>query len=315
MTTCSEFGSASERAAAEAFQLDSTPLLSRSSVALSDQQRDDPEHAATLWSGGRVLPVDQRGRAPLESSGRLAWHRPDEFSDHGGHAVLLGTHDGVAHWGVRVRPRDSGSDWQGLRAVGEWLGDVEAALLTTAVGLLAWHDRARYCALCGAGTERIRSGWARRCTGCGHEEYPRTDPSMICLVHDGADHVLLARQVVWPAERFSVLAGFVEMGESLEGCVSREVHEEVGVPVSDIRYLGSQPWPFPRSLMMGFSAVADPREPLRPAPGEIAEAHWVSREHVRAALGHEEPVDGLWLPPGISIAHRMLRGWADAGPL
>ncbi|WP_244515609.1 NAD(+) diphosphatase [Actinopolyspora xinjiangensis] len=295
----------------EGFQLDRTPLLSRSPVQLSDEQRDDPEHAAALWCDGLVLPVDEHGRVPMEPSGRLVWHRPEDFGADGRHAVLLGSYDGVAYWGVRVRSRGSGADWLGLRGVGEWLGDVEAGLFTTAVGLLAWHDRARYCALCGAGTERIRSGWARRCTGCAHEEYPRTDPSMICLVHDGDDHVLLARQVVWPAERFSVLAGFVEMGESLEGCVRREVHEEVGVSVSDIRYLGSQPWPFPRSLMMGFAAVADRGEPLRPAPGEIAEAHWVSRQRVRAALDSTEPVDGLWLPPGVSIAHRMLRGWAD----
>ena len=97
---------------------------------------------------------------------------------------------------------------------------------------------------------------------------------MICLVHDGADRVLLARQPVWPEGRFSVLAGFVEAGESLEACVLREIHEEVGVPVRDIAYLGSQGWPFPRSLMVGFQAVADADAPLRPAQGEIAEAMW-----------------------------------------
>ena len=100
---------------------------------------------------------------------------------------------------------------------------------------------------------------------------------MICLVHDGADRVLLARQPVWPEGRFSVLAGFVEAGESLEACVLREIHEEVGVPVRDVAYLGSQAWPFPRSLMVGFQAVADADAPLRPAEGEIAEAMWVTR--------------------------------------
>ena len=106
---------------------------------------------------------------------------------------------------------------------------------------------------------------------------------MICLVHDGADRVLLARQPVWPEGRFSVLAGFVEAGESLEACVLREIHEEVGVPVRDVAYLGSQAWPFPRSLMVGFQAVADADAPLRPAEGEIAEAMWVTR--ARAAAG------------------------------
>ena len=125
-------------------------------------------------------------------------------------------------------------------------------------------------------------------TGCarrsGHEDYPRTDPAVICLVHDGAERVLLARQPVWPEGRFSVLAGFVEAGESLEACVLREIHEEVGVPVREVSYLGSQAWPFPRSLMVGFQAVADADAPLRPAEGEIAEAMWVTRDELRAAL-------------------------------
>ncbi len=127
-----------------------------------------------------------------------------------------------------------------------------------------------------------------------------------------ADRVLLARQPVWPPQRYSVLAGFVEVGESLEACVRREIEEEVGVLVDRVRYLGSQPWPFPRSLMLGFSAVADPSVPLRPADGEIEEARWVHRDTVRAALESETgAVEGLLLPPGVSIAYRMLRGWAQ----
>ncbi|WP_181188181.1 NAD(+) diphosphatase [Actinopolyspora mortivallis] len=290
------------------FQLDSSPLLSRSPVELADAPRDDPAAAAELWRHGRVLLVDERGRTPAAPSGALRWWEPAELGNRPD-AVLLGVHEGIARWAVRTPARDSGPEWRDLRLLGDWLGDAEAGLLTTAVGLLAWHDRARYCAVCGAGTERVRNGWARRCGGCLHEEYPRTDPSMICLVHDGADRVLLARKAGWPDERFSVLAGFVEVGESLEGCVRREVREEVGVRVSGIRYLGSQPWPFPRSLMVGFAAEADPDEPLRPADGEIAEAHWVHRDLVRKALEESGPVHGIRLPPGISIAHRMLRGW------
>jgi NAD+ diphosphatase len=135
-------------------------------------------------------------------------------------------------------------------------------------------------------------------------------------VHDGADRVLLARQPVWPAGRFSVLAGFVEAGESLEACVLREIHEEVGVVVRDVRYLGSQAWPFPRSLMVGFHALADPEAPLVPADGEIAEAKWVTRAEVREALGRGdwggEPSQTrpLLLPGSISIARSMLDSWA-----
>ncbi|NHD17989.1 MULTISPECIES: NAD(+) diphosphatase [Actinopolyspora] len=291
------------------FQLDSSPLLAGSPVELSDVHRDDPDTAAELWRDGEVLLVDEYGRTPVDAEGSLAWADPGDCGN-GTNAVLLGLYQGRARWGMRASARGSELLWSDLRVLGDWLGEAESGLFATAVGLLAWHDRARYCALCGAGTNRIRSGWARRCGGCWHEEYPRTDPSMICLVHDGGDQVLLARKAGWPEERFSVLAGFVEMGESLEGCVRREVREEVGMEVSDIRYLGSQPWPFPRSLMVGFAAVADPEEPLHPVDGEIAEAHWVSREHVRQALETDGPVRGVRMPPGISIAYRMLRGWA-----
>ena len=129
--------------------------------------------------------------------------------------------------------------------------------------------------------------------------------------------MLLARQPVWPEGRFSVLAGFVEAGESLEACVMREIHEEVGAVVQDVQYLGSQAWPFPRSLMVGFHALADPAVPLVPADGEIAEAMWVTREELRAALDHgdwsgERPGQAkrLLLPGQVSIARSMLESWA-----
>jgi NAD+ diphosphatase len=225
--------------------------------------------------------------------------------------VLLGEQEGVSYWALRAEHGSAQENWRDLRTAGAMLGDTDAGLLTTAVGLLGWHETARYCAVCGAATTRVRAGWARRCTGCDREEYPRTDPAVICLVHDGGDHVLLARQPIWPPQRYSVLAGFVEVGESLEACVRREVAEEVGVEVSDVRYLGSQPWPFPRSLMLGFAAIADRSQPLVPAQGEIEDARWVHRNTVLEALESETgAVAGLRLPPGVSIAYRMLRGWA-----
>jgi NAD+ diphosphatase len=142
---------------------------------------------------------------------------------------------------------------------------------------------------------------------------------VICLVHDAgvgeSARVLLARQPVWPKGRFTVLAGFVEAGESLEACVRREIREEVGVDVHDVSYLGSQAWPFPRSLMVAFQAVADPDAPLTPADGEIAEAMWVTRSELRAALragdwGASEA--SLLLPGRVSIARSMLESWAAA---
>ncbi|MFE2751356.1 NAD(+) diphosphatase, partial [Actinosynnema sp. NPDC059335] len=203
--------------------------------------------------------------------------------------------------------------WLDLRACGALLDATGAGLFTSAVALFHWHRTAKFCAVCGGRTESVKSGWARVCEQCGHEEYPRTDAAVICLVHDGADQVLLARGAGWPEGRYSVLAGFVEAGESLEACVAREIAEEVGVEVAAIRYLGSQPWPFPRSLMVGFEAVADPAEPLRLADGEIAQAKWVGRAEVRQALAEPGSVPDLLLAPGASIAYRMIQSWAAAG--
>ncbi|MER7010884.1 NAD(+) diphosphatase [Saccharopolyspora sp. NPDC000359] len=294
------------------FQLDSAPLLSRSTVDRREQLRDAPDGGAELWATGKVVLVDAKGRTRIQEGAGLVTHPAGDFGERPAPgAVLLGIEGEVSYWALRSDHDGDQDGWLDLRRGGGLLDDTGAGLFTTAVGLLGWHDSARYCAVCGAATTRVRAGWARRCTGCDREEYPRTDPAVICLVHDGADRVLLARQPGWPPERYSVLAGFVEVGESLEACVAREVAEEVGVAVADVRYLGSQPWPFPRSLMLGFAAVADPESPLVPADGEIEEARWVHRDTVLAALESEGgAVDGLRLPPGVSIAYRMIRGWA-----
>lgn len=302
--------SASGAAAAE-FRLDAAPVLSRSTVDRREPLRDSPDGAVGLWSAGQVVLVDKQGRTPVTDDDRLRYQSTAEFGDRpASDAVLLGAQDGVGYWALRSHQDGGEAGWRDLRSAGAVLNDTDAGLLTTAVGLLGWHDNAGYCAVCGAQTERVRAGWARRCTGCDREEYPRTDPAVICLVHDGADQVVLARQPVWPPGRYSVLAGFVEVGEALEACVKREVAEEVGIEVSNVRYLGSQPWPFPRSLMLGFAAVADPSAPLHPADGEIEDARWVHRDQVREALESGGKAGDLRLPPSVSIAYRMLCGWA-----
>ena len=310
MTSETWVGPEGAAAAMSGFQLDALPVLSRSTVDRTEALRDTPDAVAGLWSRGRIVLVDPKGRTPVTETDALAYSAASEFGEAPPpHAVLLGAQDDVGYWAVRTERDEAQEGWRDLRTAGALLGDTDAGLLTTAVGLLGWHDHAQYCAVCGASTAAVRAGWARRCTGCDREEYPRTDPAVICLVHDGEDRVLLARQPIWPPERYSVLAGFVEVGESLEACVRREVLEEVGVQTTEVRYLGSQPWPFPRSLMLGFAATADPSEPLRPADGEIEDARWVHRDDVKAALEHGS-IPGLRLPPSISIAYRMLRGWA-----
>src|SRR5690606_37591344 len=215
-------------------------------------------------------------------------------------------------WAVRVLAQTG--TVADLRRVGEHLDDADADLMVSAVALLNWHDKAAFSAVDGSATEPTMSGWSRISTETGHEEFPRTDPAVICLVHDGNDRVLLARQPMWPERRFSVLAGFVEAGESLESCVVREIREEVGVDVRDVRYLGSQPWPFPRSIMLGFAARADRDAPLTLAEGEIEAARWFTREEVRAAFARAyEPRangdGGLRLPGNSSIARLMLEAW------
>jgi NAD+ diphosphatase len=317
------------------FPLIAPPVLSRSAVLRDEPLRIDVERQVAGWPAARLVVVDDKGRTPVDwgpqgppsgpwdtvrdETARLRT-RPTTGDTPSPDAVLLGEADGVAYWAVRGQPDlaagDDLSEWADLRTAGAALDALGAGLLTGAVAVLNWHDAAKFCGRDGSPMRPGNAGWHRVCSANGHEDYPRTDPAIICLVHDGADRVLLARQPVWPEGRFSVLAGFVEAGESLEACVLREIKEEVGAQVRNVSYLGSQAWPFPRSLMVGFSAVADPDAPLVPADGEIAEAKWVSRAELRRALdagdwvakpGAERP---LMLPGRVSIARSMLESWA-----
>jgi NAD+ diphosphatase len=309
------------------FELTTPPRLSRATVDREEPLRLDPERLIAGWPKARVLVVDGKGRSPIRLDANDVYSvvtkpGPELSAEPPADASLLGEQDGVAYWAVRGAPSlidgDDPSEWQDLRARGADLDATSAGLMVSAVAVLGWHDNAQFCARCGSATEPTHAGWMRVCVKCRHEEYPRTDPAIICLVHDGgtgdSGQVLLARQPVWPPGRYSVLAGFVEAGESLEACVAREIAEEVGVTVSDIRYLGSQAWPFPRSLMIGFSAVADPAQQLVLADGEIAEAFWLTRAELRRALheGDWANDDGnpVLLPPPVSIARSMLDAWA-----
>lgn len=288
-----------------------TPILSRTVVERAEELRSDEAALRQGWGDAKLLKVDRRGQVPV-ADGALVFHAAtDVGSEPVPGAVFLGVRDGQHVWAVRVLAQTG--TVADLRRVGETLDDADADLMVSAVALLNWHDQAAFSAVDGSASEPTMSGWSRISSGAGHEEFPRTDPAIICLVHDGGDRVLLARQPVWPERRFSVLAGFVEAGESLESCVVREIREEVGVDVREVRYLGSQPWPFPRSLMLGFAAVADPGQPLEFRDGEIGEARWFTRDEVRVALevgDWASPDDvPLLLPGSISIARGMLEGW------
>jgi NAD+ diphosphatase len=193
----------------------------------------------------------------------------------------------------------------GLREAATELPADEAALAAYAGSLLAWHRRHRFCANCGQPTEHADAGHERVCPACDAHHFPRSDPVVIVRVVDG-DRLLLGRQPSWPERRFSVLAGFVEPGETLEEAVRREVREESGVDVGEVGYVASQPWPFPSSLMIGFHAEAGAAGEPRPRDGELAEVRWFERSELEAAVtGSAE----LRLPPPYSISRRLIDGW------
>lgn len=327
----------------EPFRLHRVPALARVAADRSEELRADPQALLDGWPSARVLVVDVRGRTPVPEGGSVLALRT--ASDIGPEpppsGVFLGRMADGDFWAVLDAPEPDGEVvehagrfgvpvanvvaggevWVGLREYGDQLDDLGAGLFTTALALRSWYRRAQFCAKCGSKTEVVSAGWASRCTGCAREEYPRTDPAVICLVHDdvgvNGEHVLLARGAGWPEWARSVLAGFVEAGESLEACVVREIREEVGVTVRDVRYLGSQPWPFPRSIMLGFAARASRDDPLDLADGEIEAARWFSRSEVQEAFARaEKPLEpgssALRLPGNASIARVMLEAWADA---
>jgi NAD+ diphosphatase len=305
------------------FQLREVPLLSRVGADRADQVRTDIDAATAGWPEAALLRLDSRNQV-MVADGRVLLGEAKTLADKPPHdAVFLGRiEDGRHVWAVRgplESPDDPDLNAQvaDLRMAGQLFDDVGAQLVSAAAALLNWHANARFSSVDGSPTKSIRAGWARVNPVTGHEEFPRIDPAVICLVHDGGDRAVLARQTVWPQRMFSLLAGFVEAGESFETCVVREIHEEIGLTVHDIRYLGSQPWPFPRSLMIGFHAIGDPDQPFAFNDGEIAEAEWFTRDEVRAALAigdwSSDSESKLLLPGSVSIARVIIESWAEAG--
>jgi NAD+ diphosphatase len=288
--------------------------LARAEVDRSAHLRNDAAWLERAWAdpGTRVLVVDQ-GRALAEISeagARLHFLAPARAPD--GVRFLLGVDgDGLAYFGVAgplPESAEPGVRPAYLREAGPLLSDRDAGLMTHAVALGNWHETFTHCPRCGAVTEPFASGHGRRCPVDGSEHFPRVDPAMIVLVTDPDDRCLLARNAMWPERRVSILAGFVEAGESAEQAVAREVHEETGVTLAAVTYLGSQPWPMPQSLMLGFRALADGYQEIHVDADEIAEAHWYSRAELAAVVASGE----LRLPPPVSIAHHIIESWYGA---
>lgn len=195
-----------------------------------------------------------------------------------------------------------------LRDAGAILSRSQAGLAAYLAALLNWHRSHRYCASCGAVTLVKEGGYSRRCPRCRTTHFPRTDPVVIMTVeHDGS--LLLGRRPGWPSRRYSTLAGFVSPGEAAEEAVIREVGEESGIVARDPEFVSSQPWPFPRSLMLGFAALSDGGEP-RARDGELEDVSWFSYDELRAARDGDNPE--LKLPPPISIARFLIDRWMAA---
>jgi len=306
--------------------LETLPNLSLARPGLDRRadRRVEPELLPTLLAdpGTRVLVLhgDQAelrerrdGERAAPSALVLRGPEPDDAT---GLVLFLGQDaEGTAYLAV-VRPKadhDGDPAWRTLRQVGADLDDRDATLFATALALANWHAAHTHCPRCGAVTEPVQAGWLRRCASDGTEHYPRTDVAIIVSVVDDRDRILLARGADWGEGRFSVLAGFLEPGESLAAAVAREVREEVGLDVTDVSYLGDQPWPFPSSLMVGFTARATGTEEeladLRLQESEIAEARWFTREEYREVLASGR----VGASTRLSIARRLIERWLGHG--
>jgi NAD+ diphosphatase len=298
-----------------------TPLeslaLARGTVDRVTHRRNDKQWLDAAWADPRtrVLVVSD-GRALVRFDDaehvELVFVSPAEAPP--GVRFLLGQDaDGVVYFGVSGElPAETPREIRAtsLREVGALLGDRDAGLLTHAVALANWHDTHTHCPLDGTPTIPDPGGDSTRCPADGTEHFPRTDPAVIMLVTDPDDRCLLARNAAWPGRRVSILAGFVEPGESAEQAVIREVAEETQIKVTNVRYVGSQPWPMPRSLMLGFRAEAPAGQAIIVDRDEIAEAQWFSREELLAAIKARE----IALPPSVSIARHIIEDWFG-GPL
>ncbi|MDX6738836.1 NAD(+) diphosphatase [Actinocorallia sp. A-T 12471] len=285
--------------------------LARGDIDRMAERRRDEDWVAAAWAGSRVLVVDDKGRVPVRLTDRPELVYVPSRTAPKGERVLLGIdEDKIAYFAVCAPIPDGIPDAEptGLRRIGALLADVESTLMTQAVAMAAWHGAHRFCPRCGAPTKAIAAGHVRVCTEDGGEQYPRLDPAVIMLVADADDRVLLARGVSWPERRASVLAGFIEPGESMEQAVAREVKEEVGLDVGEVTYMGSQPWPMPQSLMLGFSCRTDDVAKLKLDKAEIAEAYWYTRDELKAAALNRD----VLLPGRVSIARQLIEHWYGA---
>jgi NAD+ diphosphatase len=273
----------------------------------ADKLRDDPDTLFRLWPGARVIVLTREGEAFADTAGQLAAPTGEALGGGPGTAIFLGLRGETAWFAVEADsvPFEAAQRVDLRRAAAVWPA-FEAGVFALARAMFYWRSRNRFCGLCGGEVEFRRAGYQGRCLQCDADHYPRVDPAVIVAVSDG-ERLLLGRQSSWPARRYSVIAGFVEPGETLEQTVAREVLEETGVRVRGCRYLGAQPWPFPGALMLGFAADAEPDVPR--VDDELEDARWFTFDEIDAARERREGDEGLLLSPRISIARSLIDHW------
>ena len=297
--------------------------LNLSPIDRGSDLRTDAAKLEQLWKKAQIIQlVDARLSATNDALTFIDARAVSELSDSfvEGERFFLGISrdDDQPYFAWRTtwinQPIDDGSGdfekdkYQGFKTLREVGGNLDAEDLTLAmhaVGLANWHENHTHCSKCGAQTVSDLGGSVRVCVEDSTQHHPRTDPAVIVLVRDADDRILLGHQPIWPEKRFSTFAGFVETGESFEECVSREVFEEAGIYPSQVKYITSQPWPFPASIMIAFEAFAERPQDARPDGQEITAVRWLSRDEMKQTVASGE----ILLPPGISVARRMIESW------
>ncbi len=286
--------------------LDRTAHLRDDPACIEAAIADGRSRAVPVWNARSLVAAGDPPRAALVDLASLP-----QTQRNAEQLILLGRFAGVPCFACALDAEQApqligDATFEDLRTIASVLPAEDAGLLGYARAMVSWRQRHRFCGTCGAPTRAAKGGHVVLCTNaaCGVEQFPRIDPAIIVLISDG-ERALLGRQASWPAGRYSTIAGFVEPGESLEDAVEREVLEETGVAVDRIQYHSSQPWPFPASLMLGFTARALSTRVQR-KDKELEDARWFSREDVIARQ--------VLLPPGQSISFRLIEHWFDAGP-
>ncbi|MBX3565683.1 MAG: NAD(+) diphosphatase [Sphingomonas sp.] len=274
----------------------------------ADRVRHEPALLAAAVADSKARLLVLNGLDPaLDDHDRLVW---TNLAAAEGDLLFLGVDEGAPRFASAlpegVRPPATRS--LALFGMLDRFTREDAALYAAARSLVDWHARHGFCAVCATPSDIFRAGWGRKCPNCRAEHFPRVDPVVIMLAELG-DRVLLGRQPPWPAGRYSALAGFLEVGESVEDAVAREIEEEAGVKVRDVRYVASQPWPFPSSLMIACIGVAD-SDAITIDVHELEDARWFTRDQVRRALAGD-PDAGFLPPPPYAIAHTLLTAWVE----